>query len=160
MTTTSVSTDDFRATATFVAAPDAVFSALTDIDSLTGWWTPAAGGAAAGDTLRFLFGDSELVVRVGEALRPSRVRWDVLACGPVPDWVGTVIVFEVVPEGSGTELRFRHEGLQPGLECFGECQAGWTYYLASLVGYVDEGAGTPRAPDERYVSWRAEHNPT
>ena len=67
MTTTSVSTDDFRATATFVAAPDAVFSALTDIDSLTGWWTPAAGGAAAGDTLRFLFGDSELVVRVGEA---------------------------------------------------------------------------------------------
>ena len=43
-TTPTITTDDFRATKTFAAAPDAVFSALTDIDALTAWWTPAAGG--------------------------------------------------------------------------------------------------------------------
>ncbi len=132
----------------------------SDIDALTGWWTPAAGGADAGETLRFLFGDSELVVRVAQADRPSRIRWDVLDCGPAPEWVATAIIFEVTAVGTGSELHFRHEGLNAGLECFDDCQAGWTHYLASLVDYVDQGAGSPNAPDERFSAWRAEHNPS
>ena len=160
MTTTPTATDDFRATKAFSSTPDAVFSALTDVDAITGWWTPAAGGAAAGETLRFLFGDQEFVARVGEATRPSQVRWDVLVCEPVPDWVGTSVIFDLEPAGTGTELRFRHRGLSPGLECFDDCQAGWTHYLASLVDYVDRGAGTPNAPAERFAAWRAEHNPS
>ena len=79
MITTST-TEDFRSTKTFTAAPDAVFSALTDIDALTGWWTPAGGGADAGETLRFLMGDQEVVMRVEEADRPSRARWTRLPC--------------------------------------------------------------------------------
>ena len=158
--TTSMTTEDFRATKTFTKSPDNVFSTLTDIDALTSWWTPAAGGAHAGETLRFLFGDSELVIRVSEANRPSRVRWDVLACGPVPDWDGTTIIFDLEPVDTGSELRFRHEGLNPGLECFNECQAGWTYFLASLVSLVERGVGSPRTPDERFTAWRAEHNPS
>lgn len=78
MTTTPPVTDDFCATKFFASPPDAVFSALTDIDGLTGWWTPAAGGTDAGETLRFLFGDSEVVMRVDQADRSSRVRWNVL----------------------------------------------------------------------------------
>ena len=159
MTTPAITTDDFRATKTFTSAPDAVFSALTDTDALSGWWTPAAGGADAGEMLRFLFGDSELVVRVAEADRPSRVRWEVLVCGPVPDWVGTEILFDLAPVGTGTELRFRHRGLNPQLECFEDCLAGWTHYLASLVDYVDRGSGTPNAPAEQSAAWRAEHHP-
>jgi len=159
MTTTSTTTEDFRATRAFASDPDTVFSALTDIDALTGWWVPAAGGADAGGTLRFLFGNGELVVLVGEADRPTRVRWDVLACEPVPDWVGTSITFGLLPVDTGTELRFRHQGLNPGLGCFDDCQAGWTHYLASLVDFVEQGAGSPGAPDERFAAWRAEHNP-
>jgi len=158
--TTAITTEDFRATKSFTADPGAVFSALTDIDALTGWWVPAAGGAGAGETLRFLFGNGELVVVVGEADRPIRVCWEVLACEPVPDWVGTAITFDLVPAGPGTELRFRHQGLNPGLECFDDCHAGWTHYLASLVAFVDRGTGSPGAPDERVAAWRAEHNPS
>ena len=158
--TTVTATDDFRSTKRFTSSPDAVFSALTDIDAITGWWTPAAGGAGGGETLRVLFGDHELVARVGEATRPARVRWDVVVCEPVPDWVGTSITFDLVSVGTGTELRFRHQGLDPSLECFDECQAGWTYYLASLVEYVDRGEGTPIAPGQRFAAWRAEHNPS
>ena len=94
---TTTTTDDFRSTKTFAAAPDAVFSALTDIDALTGWWTPAAGGAHAGETLRFLMGDQEVVMRVDEADRPSRVHWSVLVCEAAPDWVGTSITFDLEP---------------------------------------------------------------
>ena len=159
MTITTTTTDDFRSTKTFAAAPDAVFSALTDIDALTGWWTPAGGGATAGETLRFLMGDQEVVMRVEQADRPSHVRWDVLVCEPAPDWVGTSITYDLEPVAAGTELRFHHHGLNPSLECFEMCQAGWTRHLASLVDYVDRGAGNPNpAPDgEQLAAWRAEH---
>ena len=159
MITTTTTTDDFRSTQTFAAAPDAVFSALTDIDALTGWWTPAGGGADAGETLLFLMGTQEVVMRVEEADRPSRVRWSVLVCEAAPDWVGTSITFDLEPGDAGTELRFHHHGLNPGLECFETCQAGWTHFLASLVDYVDRGAGSPNPPAdvERFAAWRAEH---
>jgi uncharacterized protein YndB with AHSA1/START domain len=152
-------TDDFCATKTFAAAPDAVFAALTDVDALTGWWTPAGGGAAAGDTLRFLMGEQQVVMRVDEADRPSRVSWSVLVCEPAPDWVGTSITFDLEPAGAGTELRFQHHGLNPSLECFDMCHAGWTRHLASLVDFVDRGAGSPNPPVdvERFAAWRAEH---
>jgi uncharacterized protein YndB with AHSA1/START domain len=155
--TITATTDDFRSTKTFAAAPDAVFSALTDIDALTGWWTPAAGGADAGETLRFLMGDQEVVMRVDESDRPSLVRWSVLVCEPAPDWVGTAIIFDLVPVGTGTELRFHHHGLNPSLECFENCQAGWTHFLASLVDYVDRGAGSPNPPPVHAAAWRADH---
>jgi uncharacterized protein YndB with AHSA1/START domain len=157
MTTTPTTTDDFRSTKTFAAAPDSVFSALTDIDALTGWWTPAAGGADAGETLRFLMGDLEVIMRVDEAVRPSQVAWSVLVCEAAPDWVGTSITFDLEPVGAGTELRFHHHGLNPGLECFEMCQAGWARHLSSLVGYVDRGKGSPNPPSERFAAWRAEH---
>jgi uncharacterized protein YndB with AHSA1/START domain len=152
-------TDDFRSTKTLASAPDAVFSALTDIDALTSWWTPAGGGAGAGETLRFLMGDQEVVMLVEEADRPSLVRWSVLVCEPAADWVGTSITFDLEPIGTGTELRFQHHGLNPGLECFEMCQAGWTRHLASLVDYVDRGTGSPNPPAdvERFAAWRAEH---
>jgi uncharacterized protein YndB with AHSA1/START domain len=159
MSTTPTTTDDFRSTKTFAGAPDAVFSALTDIDALTGWWTPAAGDADTGDTLRFLMGDQEVVMRVEEADCASRVRWSVLVCEPAPDWNGTSIIFDLEPVGAGTELRFQHLGLNPSLECFENCQAGWTHFLASLVDYVDRGAGNPNPPAdvERFAAWRVEH---
>jgi uncharacterized protein YndB with AHSA1/START domain len=158
-TATATATDDFRSTKTFAATPDVVFSALTDIDALTAWWTPAGGAANAGETLRFLMGDQEVVMRVDQADRPSRVCWSVLVCEPATDWVGTSITFDLEPAGTGTELRFQHHGLNPGLECFTMCQAGWTHFLASLVDYVDRGTGSPTLPAdaERFAAWRAEH---
>ena len=82
-----------------------------------------------------------------------------LVCEPVPDWVGTSITFDLVPVGTGTELRFHHQGLHPGLGCFDDCLAGWTHYLASLVDLVDRGAGSPNPPADlqRIAAWRAEH---
>ena len=150
-------TDDFQSTKVLDAGPDAVFTALTDLDALTGWWTPAGGGTAEGETLYFLMGDQEVVMRVAESRTAARVRWDVLACEPAEDWVGTSICFELAPRGNGTELRFEHRGLTPDLACYEQCNAGWTHFLSSLVDYVDLGAGSPNAPGdpEKLAEWRA-----
>ena len=158
-TSTTTTTDDFSATKTFAAPTDAVYAALTDLDALTAWWTPAGGGADKGQTLRFLMGDQQVVMHVEQAERPARVRWNVLVCEPAHDWEGTSISFTLAPAGAGTELRFQHHGLNPHLECFDQCHAGWTHFLTSLVDYVDHGGGTPNPPVdvEQFMAWRAEH---
>ena len=104
-------------------------------------------------------GDSEVVMFVEEAERPSRVRWSVLVCEPASDWVGTSITFDIQPVDTGSELHFRHHGLNPSLECFEMCNAGWTHYLPSLVDYVDLGAGSPNTSVEieQVAAWRAKH---
>jgi uncharacterized protein YndB with AHSA1/START domain len=157
--TPTATTEDFRATKTFTAAPDAVNAALTDVDALTAWWAPAGGGADAGETLRFLMGYQEVVMGVEQAVRPSRVRWNVLDCEAAHDWDGTSIAFELEPAGTGTVLRFHHVGLHPGLECFDQCHSGWTRHLASLVDHVDRAAGSPNPPAdaEYFAAWRAKH---
>ena len=159
MTDTTTTTADFQSAKTFASAPDTVFSALTDIDALTGWWCPAGGGAGEGETLRFLMGDQEVVMPVVVADRPSRVRWRVPVCEPIADWVRTSITFDLEPVGAGTELRFTHHGPEVGLECFAMCSAAWTKYLASPVDFVDRGVGAsvPLNDVENFAVWSARH---
>ena len=147
MTTTSSTQKapqtDFESSRVFAAAPDAVFDAITTPAGITAWWTPATGSGLEGGELRFAFPNLELLARVDRADRPSAVRWAVLECG-MEDWVGTTISFELAPAAEGgTRLEFRHIGLTPQLECFDQCNAGWTFYLSSLVDYVDTGVGRP-----------------
>jgi hypothetical protein len=87
-------------------------------------------------------------VRVLEA-GPSRVVWEpVVADGTTPtghtqEWLGTTIEFDIVPADEGTQLRFRHAGLTPQLECWNDCFAGWTYFMASIETVAQTGTGTP-----------------
>jgi len=75
--------------------------------------------------------------------------WTVLECMFLPDWAGTRPRFELTPrETGGCELRFRHQGLTPQLECFSMCRSGWDHYLlSSLHDYVESGHGSPRGSD-------------
>ncbi len=60
------------------------------------------------------------------------------------EWVGTRLRFELAPAADGsTELRFEHEGLEPTLECFELCRAGWQQFLGSLQRFVETGRGEP-----------------
>lgn len=147
--------DDYQAVVRFTASPETVFEALTTIAGLAGWWAPVSGAGTEGGELHFLFSGAArieglilaedlLLLRVDEARRPSSVRWTVLECGFLPDWVGTSLSFELVPHGDGgCEARFRHHGLTPRLECYTSCAPGWDYHLASLHDYVELGQGRP-----------------
>jgi hypothetical protein len=51
--------------------------------------------------------------------------------------------FDIIPARTGTELRFRHVGLTPRLECWEACAAAWTYFMASIEACARTGTGTP-----------------
>jgi uncharacterized protein YndB with AHSA1/START domain len=138
--------NDYRKELRIGASPQTVFDALTTLDGCASWWAPASGSPAPGGELRFTFDDpaDPLVLHVAEAGRPAEVAWQVMACDFLPDWVGTTITFTLVPDANGgCDLRFRHTGLGPQLDCYDQCRAGWDYFLPSLRDYAQTGAGRP-----------------
>ena len=150
MTTTSKDTkhaqgmEGFAAIKTFASSPDAVLAALQSTDAISAWWGPATGSAVEGGKFRADFGQGRYHEIVVSSLQPRRVEWT-SASAPHHhgEWEGTTMLFQLEPQGAGTELSFRHAGLTPELECYGNCSAGWTQVLASLVSYVDTGTGHP-----------------
>jgi len=136
---------DYQAVMLFDAPPEVVFDALTTVVGLVHWWAPVSGSGSEGGELRFVFSDEDpLIIHVDRARRPSAVTWTVLECAFLPDWVGTRPRFELTPRGAGgCEVRFRHQGLTPHLECFSACRSGWDHHLASLHDYVESGHGNP-----------------
>ncbi len=141
--------NDYEARLTLTACPDEVFDALTRLEALSAWWTPASGSALTGGELTFSFGPgSQAVMRVERAERGVGVRWTNIAC-MMEDWVGTSMHFdlEATPAG-GTNLRFRHIGLTPQLECYEDCRSGWDHFVpTSLRDYVETGVGHPNGSD-------------
>jgi len=88
--------------------------------------------------------DRPLLIHVTEAKHFAVVRWGITACDFLPDWVGTAPVFTLTESGAeGCELRFRHEGLNPRLDCYDMCRTGWDQYLPSLRDYIQTGTGNP-----------------
>src|SRR5262249_40865246 len=116
------------------------------LEGLAGWWTPEVSGASApGDELRFEFsGVGEHIIMRVETVEQALVRWHCVTHSALPDWRGTTIVFALGDDPRGRcVLDLTHLGLVPALECSEDCALGWDYFLASLVGYVDRGRGTP-----------------
>jgi len=142
-------TDDFTVTLTLTASPGTVSQLFTSADGVSRWWGPTQGDAAVGGTLVTSFGEHGVnAMRVREA-GPSRVVWESIgpdngkATGHTREWLGTTMEFDIVPAGAGTELRFRHAGLTPQLECWRACVDAWTYFTASIQAYAETGTGTP-----------------
>ena len=48
------------------------------------------------------------------------------------EWANTKICFDLSRENNQTTVTFTHEGLTTGIECYGQCSAGWTGYLDNL----------------------------
>ncbi|MBS1602096.1 MAG: SRPBCC domain-containing protein, partial [Bacteroidetes bacterium] len=58
------------------------------------------------------------------------------------EWTGTKISFEVSSKGDKTEVRFTHEGLVPGQECYDACSNAWGDYIQkSLRSLISTGKG-------------------
>ena len=118
------------------AAPVAdVLAALTTLDGLAGWWTPAVSGSPApGGELTFRFGPGATVMRVEHVDPAGLVVWTCLASESFAEWAGTSLWFDVRPRaGGGSVLAFRHVGLTPELPCFTVCSPRWEHHLANLM---------------------------
>ena len=117
---------DYESTLLVNASPDRVFDALSTTSGLSAWWTRADGSGETGGELRFFFTFPEpCVMRVDEAVRPALVRWTVVECDFLRDWVGTRPTFTIREGHEGTtEIHFRHEGLTAELDCIEMCTRG------------------------------------
>ena len=147
--TTSTQTEDFTAVLNLPASPAAVSALFTSAAGVSRWWGPTEGDGAVGGTLVTSFGDYGVnTMRVLEA-GPARVVWESIASdgiaptGHTQEWLGTTMEFDIIPAGTGTELRFRHAGLTPQLGCWGDCLAAWTYFMAGVKSFAETGTGTP-----------------
>ncbi len=149
--TTSTRTEDFTAVLNLPASPASVSALFTSAAGVSRWWGPTKGDAAVGGTLVTSFGEAGVnAMRVLQA-GPTRVVWEPIAVegttptGHTKEWLGTTVEFDIAPAGTGTgtELRFRHAGLTPQLDCWDDCFAGWTHFMASIQTYAETGAGTP-----------------
>lgn len=136
---------DYQNTVLVHAGPDAVFDALTSVSGLSAWWSPVSGSGEAGGELSFVMNAPEpCVMRVDVAVRPALVAWTCISCDFLPDWVGTRPTYTIIPLDDGTtEVRFRHIGLTPELECIDMCTSGWNHFIPSLRDYVETGTGSP-----------------
>jgi uncharacterized protein YndB with AHSA1/START domain len=149
MTSTSTRTEDFTAVLNLPASPATVSALFTSAAGVSRWWGPTEGDGTAGGTLVTSFGEHGAnAMRVLEA-GPARVVWESIApegttpTGHTKEWLGTTMEFDILPGDTGTELRFRHAGLTPQLDCWNDCFAGWTHFMASIEACAETGTGTP-----------------
>jgi uncharacterized protein YndB with AHSA1/START domain len=134
-------------------SPMEVFNAVTNV---RGWWSYDIKGktAKAGDVFSFHYQDIHRTTqRIIEAVPGERIVWQIDAAylsftQDKEEWKGTKVIFEIMPKGRKTELRFTHDGLVPKLECFKACSEGWDYFVAtSLKDLITTGKGKPVEKD-------------
>ena len=147
--TTCTQTEDFTAVLNLPASPATVSALFLSAAGVSRWWGPTVGDGTVGGTLATSFGEYGVnTMRVLEA-GPTRVVWESIASdgttptGHTQEWLGTTMEFDIVPAGAGTELRFRHAGMTSQLECWDDCFAAWTHFMASIETFADTGTGTP-----------------
>ena len=79
----------------------------------------------------------------------EKVVWKVTDCNldwikNKKEWNGTEVVFKLLEGKKSTQIDFTHVGLVPGVECYKDCETGWTEHITvSLVNFINKGKGMP-----------------
>ena len=142
-----MSKPDFIATILVDQTPEEVFHAVNNV---RGWWS----GEIEGNTEKlndefsyrsgeFHFSKQKLI----EVVPEKKVVWLVTESQlnfvkNKNEWTGTKIYFEISEQDTKTQLRFTHQGLIPGIECFGGCSNAWGKLIQqSLFSLITTGKG-------------------
>jgi uncharacterized protein YndB with AHSA1/START domain len=134
------------------SSPDDVYSALTTLDGLSGWWTDNTHGLTdVGGILEFRFTAGGFDMKVVELERNRRVHWEVID-GPA-EWVGTTVDFTIRQDGDDTIVLFAHKGWREPVEFMYHCSTKWGVYLLSLKSLVENGKGSPHPHDVKIDNW-------
>jgi len=144
-------------------APVMAMEAFDAINRVSEWWTNSVEGSseALGDEFTVRFGDTFVTMKIVESIAEKKVVWLVTDCllhwlQDKKEWLGTRMVFELIPENGATTVSMTHEGLVPQVECYENCETGWNFYIKeSLRRLVTEKKG---APDMRMAASRAAAN--
>lgn len=129
--------------------------AIKKISKVPEWWGITFTGNAdkQGDTFTVkMTSDSFFNFTVTELVPGKKLVWLVTDCNmpwysDKTEWTDTRLVFDLRETNGTTELTFIHEGLTPDVECYKDCESGWTHWIStSLFSYLTTGKGAFRPP--------------
>lgn len=124
-----------------------VYEVIKDVKA---WWIGDVDGDAdkVGSEFTYRYKDfHKSTQKVTELVPNKRVAWRVedatlSFAKNKSEWRGTEIVFEILPKGDVTEIKFTHHGLTPEAECFEACSGGWEFFVTkSLKNFLMKGKG-------------------
>lgn len=124
-----------------------VYKSIATIDGLSNWWTvQTSGHSELNGKIDFKFGDRFYIqMKVLELQANKLVRWECVQAEP--DWIGTIITFDIDVDEGKVVLRFSHDKWPTHSDFFAHCNLSWAKYLLSLKLYLEKGRGTPFKPD-------------
>ena len=125
--------------------------AMEKINQVNGWWAKNFEGKSEklNDKFSVHFGATFVDFRISQLVPNKKVAWKVTDCNlhwinTKKEWNGTEVIFEISKKGNATKIDFTHIGLVPGVECYKDCEVGWTGHVTnSLVKFINEGKGIP-----------------
>ncbi|MGJ7029905.1 SRPBCC family protein [Niabella hirudinis] len=129
--------------------PETVFNAVNNVRA---WWTENLEGQTLhkDNVFEVRFGDVHYSrQQLTEVIPGKKVVWLVTDSRlnflqNQSEWNQTRVCFEISEQKGQTELRFTHEGLQPGVECFDACSNAWSDFInGSLRNLITSGKGNP-----------------
>ncbi|MDQ3158482.1 MAG: SRPBCC domain-containing protein [Actinomycetota bacterium] len=134
------------------SSPDQVYTALTTLEGLTGWWTKdTQGESAAGGVIQFRFPPGGFDMEVVELDPAKRVLWKVID-GP-EEWIGTTVSWDLSQEDDYTIVLFKHQGWREPVGFMYHCSTKWAIFLMSLKSLVETGGGAPSPHDVQISNW-------
>jgi hypothetical protein len=124
--------------------------ATKKIGKVPQWWGITFEGSSEKQNDKFtvkMGGDSFFHFTVAELIPGKRIVWLVTDChmpwySDKNEWTNTKLIFDLHENSDATELNFKHEGLTPDVECYKDCELGWTHWIKkSLFSYFTTGKG-------------------
>ena len=133
-----------------ISAKISADEAIKKISKVPEWWGVSFTGNAERQNDKFIIKmseDSYFNFTVTELIPNKRVVWLVTDCNmpwysDKKEWANTKLIFDINEQNGMTDLKFTHEGLTPEVECWKDCEPGWTHWIkTSLFSYLTTGKG-------------------
>lgn len=138
-----------------ISAKISANDALKKISDIPGWWgvTTTGNSQKQNDRFTIKMGEEAFFDCIITELIPGRrIVWLITDCympwfSDKKEWANTRLIFDLDENNGITQLTFTHEGLTPDLECYKDCEPGWTHWIkTSLLSYLTTGTGVFRKP--------------
>jgi len=133
-----------------ISAKISAGEAIKKISKVPEWWGITFSGNSERQNDKFVVkmgGDSFFDFTVSELIPDKKVVWLVTNCympwcSDKKEWAHTKLIFDLSENNGVTTLDFTHEGLTPEIECYKDCETGWTHWIrTSLFSYFTTGKG-------------------
>ncbi|UIR56910.1 SRPBCC domain-containing protein [Sphingobacterium sp. SRCM116780] len=148
---------DFNTTLLVEATTQEVFDAINNV---RGWWSENIDGSTDQLNSEFQYHYEDVhraKIKVIELVPNQKIVWHVLDnyfkfTKDKTEWKDTYVIFELSEKNEKTVLKFTHQGLVEGYECYQICHDAWTHYIQdSLKDLIMTGKGqaTPKKVEDK-----------